>query len=198
MLIRSHSRDPYLMTLRDLAPFRGCSAEEMRGICRVATLVHSPRDAFLIDDATPAEFFVLVSGHVVVSQGGEWHTVLGPGDHFGEDVLVGRGTARLSVTALTEVDVLVMDRRQLHGVLRSAPGIAVYLLRHVLANSDRPHSVDATGMTTPPSVRIDRLPRQSVRGPLLTAPQPTRRALSRSARIHVESPAGDGSSHVVE
>jgi CRP-like cAMP-binding protein len=63
-----------------------------------------------------------------VSRGGERLATLGPGDYFGELSLL-RDTARnATVTADSDLEVLVLDRRHFLGTLAEAPGLARKLL----------------------------------------------------------------------
>ena len=53
---------------------------------------------------------------------------LGPGDYFGELALLDRGLRSASVTAETELRILVLAQREFNGVLESAPSVTRKLL----------------------------------------------------------------------
>ncbi len=131
--MRFSVRDPYLSTLRELGPFRHCSEAELRHIGRLASPVRFTAGSALTDDEVAGCFFVVVEGHLAVVRDGHLHAVVGPGGHFGEELLLeGSGTS-VSALALSAGTMLVMARRELLAVLRTAPEVAIYLLGEALA-----------------------------------------------------------------
>jgi CRP-like cAMP-binding protein len=58
------------------------------------------------------EFFLILSGTVAVTQGGQHVDTLGPGRFFGEVVATEDGPRHATVTALSEVDVLIIGPRE--------------------------------------------------------------------------------------
>lgn len=74
------------------------------------------------------DFFLILSGTVVVTQGGHRVETLGPGDFFGELTPTNPGTRHATVTALSPVDVLIIGPREFTA-LAEVPGLlnALYL-----------------------------------------------------------------------
>ena len=70
------------------------------------------------------EFFVIDSGEAVVTQGDETLTTLGPGDFFGEIALVETERRTASVTAQTDMTVLVMHQSGFATMMAQSPAIA--------------------------------------------------------------------------
>lgn len=74
------------------------------------------------------EFFVIVDGEVDVSCDGRLAAVLGSGDFFGEIALVGHPYRTATVVARTEVDLVVLPRREFRTLLRRFPDMASAVL----------------------------------------------------------------------
>lgn len=58
------------------------------------------------------EFFLILAGTVSVTQGGRHVDTLGPGSFFGEVIATNFGPRHATVTALSEVDVLIIGPRE--------------------------------------------------------------------------------------
>ena len=107
--------------------FSGCSEHELE---RVASLT-SPRTARAGDELTRegdagAEFFVVIAGNAVARVEDDPVGDLGPGSFFGEMALIDGGERMATVTATTDMELLVLDRdRPLELSLRRAPGSSV-------------------------------------------------------------------------
>ena len=74
------------------------------------------------------ELFVVLAGEVEVSKGGDVLATLKAGVHLGEMAMIDHATRSASVTAKTQVNLLVMRREEFFGVIRSEPIIATKLL----------------------------------------------------------------------
>jgi CRP/FNR family transcriptional regulator, cyclic AMP receptor protein len=70
------------------------------------------------------EFFVIDRGEAVVTRGDETLTTLGPGDFFGEIALVETDRRTASVTAQTDMTVLVMHQSGFATMMAQSPAIA--------------------------------------------------------------------------
>lgn len=82
---------------------------------------------------TAHEMFVVASGTLEVSRGGEHVADIGPGGFAGEMALLTHARRDATVTAKTDVRVLHIDGRSFGGVLEEAPMIAVKMLPIVAA-----------------------------------------------------------------
>jgi CRP-like cAMP-binding protein len=69
------------------------------------------------------EFFVLLNGEAEVTKGGSRINTMKEGDFFGEIALVTKMPRTATVTATTEVDVLVITERDFDALLKKSPEI---------------------------------------------------------------------------
>ena len=79
------------------------------------------------------EMFVVISGELEVTRGGEAVATIGAGGFAGEMALLTRARRDATVTARTDVTVLHLDGRSFGSVLDEAPQIAVKMLPVVAA-----------------------------------------------------------------
>jgi CRP/FNR family cyclic AMP-dependent transcriptional regulator len=75
------------------------------------------------------EFFVIIDGVASVICDGRPVRSLGPGDFFGEIGLVGKPYRTASVIAESDLDVLVLGRREFRTMLSRFPDVASDVLR---------------------------------------------------------------------
>ena len=71
------------------------------------------------------EFFVLLKGEAEVTRGGEKINTMKEGDFFGEIALVTKMPRTATVTATSDVDVLVITERAFDGLLKKSPTIGI-------------------------------------------------------------------------
>ena len=69
------------------------------------------------------EFFVLLDGEAEVTKGGQQINTMKKGDFFGEIALVTKMPRTASVTATTDVRVLVITERDFDNLLRKSPDV---------------------------------------------------------------------------
>jgi CRP-like cAMP-binding protein len=69
------------------------------------------------------EFFVLLKGEADVTKGGQRINTMKEGDFFGEIALVTKMPRTATVTATTDVDVLVITERAFDSLLKKSPEI---------------------------------------------------------------------------
>ena len=69
------------------------------------------------------EFFVLLKGAAEVTRGGERINTMKEGDFFGEIALVTKMPRTATVTATSDVDVLVITERAFDSLLKKSPEI---------------------------------------------------------------------------
>jgi CRP-like cAMP-binding protein len=69
------------------------------------------------------EFFVLLKGEAEVTRGGERINTMKEGDFFGEIALVTKMPRTATVTATSDVDVLVITEREFDSLLKKSPEI---------------------------------------------------------------------------
>lgn len=110
--------------------FSGCTDDELDRIAALA----SPRTAAAGDELTRqgeegTEFFVVISGNAIATIDGDAVGELGPGSFFGEMALLDGGERVATVTAKTDLELLVLDRHDFNEMLQVAmPTVAPKLL----------------------------------------------------------------------
>jgi len=79
------------------------------------------------------EAFVIVGGKAEVRRNGRKVATLGPGDCVGELALLDHGPRTATVTAVEDIDVLVLGAREFAGLVDEVPPIAHKLLKALAA-----------------------------------------------------------------
>ena len=127
-------KDTKLDHLGQVRLFRACSKKELNTIGRASDEVHVSAGKTLVEEGkTGHEFFLILDGKASVARGGRKVATLGPGDYFGELALLDRGPRNATVTADSDMDVLVLGQREFSGVLDEVPTIAHKLLSSMAA-----------------------------------------------------------------
>jgi CRP-like cAMP-binding protein len=117
MLLRRNAgrraEDRYLASLSRLRPFGACSTRELEAVARACTPVYKGAGSVLIREGAPSgEFLIVASGSALVSWEGLPETVLGSGDWFGDLDLLSASMSSATVSALTDVELIVMSRSE--------------------------------------------------------------------------------------
>lgn len=114
--------------------FEACGKKELRAIAKTAKIANVHRGTQIVTEGEPGDtMYVVLVGTARVSRGGRKLAVIGPGDAFGELALLSKGPRTASVVALSDMEVAIIARRQLAGLLADAPTFARKLLES-LAN----------------------------------------------------------------
>src|SRR5687767_6866360 len=129
--------DSYLRALSRLPLLAASSRRELSAIARSSTLIDLPSGhVFAREGARCDEFVVLVSGSVAVIRDGRPDEFMGAGQWWGDaDLLAGTRSSSM-VIALTDVECLVMSRKEFLGLLEEAPAMRRRVVRS-LANAAR-------------------------------------------------------------
>jgi CRP-like cAMP-binding protein len=126
--------------LQSVAAFRACTRNQLREVERLAERIQVANGEVLAREGRIGrEFFLLLSGTVAVTQQGRRVNTLGPGDFFGELAAMNPGGRNATVTALGDVDVLILGPREF-AAMNAIPGFRDALLK---AMAKRLQSVDA-------------------------------------------------------
>ena len=88
----------------------------------------TPGTVLTAEKSNGREFFIIVEGTAVVYHGGKPVATLGPDRYFGELSLLDRRSRSATVTAETEMRLLVLGQRQFNGVLDAVPVMTRKLL----------------------------------------------------------------------
>ena len=104
--------------------FAGCSKRELGLVASIADEIAQPAGTSLIEQGKKGrEFCILVAGEVDVHQGRKQLRLLSAGDFFGEIALILDAPRSATVTATTDVRLLVIDQNAFRRLLRESPSI---------------------------------------------------------------------------
>jgi len=126
--------DAFLGHLSEVPLFSAAMGRDLALVARRAEDVQVEAGRILVSEgATGAEFFVILSGTAKVSRRGRKVATLGPGTTFGELALLDHGPRTATVTAATDLKVLVIAAREFAEILDEVPPIAHKLLKSLAA-----------------------------------------------------------------
>ena len=125
--------------LKSVGLFAGLSRREIRRLSSVTDEVVVPVGAVLIDEGTFAhEFLLIETGTAEVRRGGEHLAQLGPGDFAGEIGVMQSARRNATVTASTELTVIVMTARDLRQIAKDMPSVSAQIDAAIAARSAPP------------------------------------------------------------
>jgi len=126
--------------LQSVHPFYACTRAQLREVERLAEHIQVGRGEVLAREGRIGrEFFLIISGMVSVTRQGRRINTLGPGDFFGELAAITPGPRNATVTALSDLDVLIIGPREF-AHMAEIPGFRDALFK---AMARRLRSVDA-------------------------------------------------------
>jgi CRP/FNR family cyclic AMP-dependent transcriptional regulator len=110
--------------LKGIPLFEHCSRKDLQHIAAIADELDLRAGKVLIQEGERGrEFFVIVGGEVEVRRKGRKIATLGPGAFVGEMALLSRAPRNATVTALTQLDVLVITDRAFLDLLNRMPDL---------------------------------------------------------------------------
>jgi CRP-like cAMP-binding protein len=126
MKIRLGRRNPKVERLSQTELFAGCNRRELSQIAALTNEIDVPEGKVLMNEGDPGfEAFVVVEGRARAERRDGESAVLGPGMCFGEMALMDEGGLRsATVTAETDMRLLVLSGREFSSVLEGVPGVA--------------------------------------------------------------------------
>jgi len=128
------ARQTHLDHLASVPLFSACSKKELQAVAKASDEVALPAGRNLCEQgAIGREAFILVGGSAEVIRNGKKVATLKPGDCFGELALLDHGPRTATVTAATDIDVLVLGAREFAAVIDEVPPIAHKLLKSLAA-----------------------------------------------------------------
>ena len=139
-MLRTFSRQAPVDRLKSVDQFRACTKAKLREVARLAEHVKVNQGETLVREGrSDRELFLILAGTVEVIQAGRRVNALGPCDFFGELGALNTGPRSATVTALSDVELLVIGPREFDS-LAQIPGFRNALLRRMAI---RLRSVDA-------------------------------------------------------
>ena len=127
--------------------FAHVSERGLRAVVSAADELDEPAGKALVREGDHGrELFVLTSGSARVTRQGRELAMLGPGDFFGEIALLAGGPRTATVTAESDVAVMILTPRQFETVLDSERSVRRAVLQalgeRLPAEEDGPQATD--------------------------------------------------------
>jgi len=123
-------RKSYLDELASVSLFSLCSKKELQAVAKATDEMDLPAGRVLCEQgSTGREAFIILEGTAEVTRNGKRVAIAGPGTCVGELSLLDHGPRTATVTAQTDLRVLVLGVREFAAILDEAPTIARKLLR---------------------------------------------------------------------
>jgi CRP/FNR family cyclic AMP-dependent transcriptional regulator len=114
--------------------FSTCNKRELARIAGLADEVEAPRGKVIVRQGDPGrECFVITEGKARVTMRGRRSALLGPGSFFGEMSLLDQGPRSATVTAETDMRLLVLGSREFSALINEVPPVAVRIMRGLAA-----------------------------------------------------------------
>ena len=124
------ARDPKVERFSQVQLFSACSKRDLSRIAALAEEVEVPAGRILMRQGDLGqEAFVIADGRAKVTIRGKRSAQLGPGDCFGEMALLHRAPRSATVTAESDMRLLVLGSRQFSHLMETVPTVG----RRVLA-----------------------------------------------------------------
>jgi CRP/FNR family transcriptional regulator, cyclic AMP receptor protein len=124
------ARQTYLNHLASVSLFSACSKKELQAVARASDEVDLPAGRTLCEQGSIGrEAFVIVEGTAEVHRNKKKVATFGPGDCVGELALLDHGPRTATVTAATDIKVLVIGAREFAAIIDDVPPIAHKLLK---------------------------------------------------------------------
>jgi CRP/FNR family cyclic AMP-dependent transcriptional regulator len=121
--------DRKLEQLSHVQLFSSLNQKELRLISKSADVVKVNAGTEIVTEGKSGhEFYLVREGEATVRRGGRKTTTLGPGSYFGEMALLDGGPRSATVVAATDMELIVIGRREFLGVLDEIPSVSHKLL----------------------------------------------------------------------
>ena len=126
--------------LKAVDQLRDCTEAQLEEVARLADRMQVGEGEILTREGRIGrEFFLILSGTVAVTQKGRRVNTLGPGDFFGELAALDPGPRTATVTALSDLEVLIIGPREF-AAMADIPGFRDALFKSM---AGRLRDVDA-------------------------------------------------------
>jgi CRP-like cAMP-binding protein len=119
-------KDAKVELLKGVPLFSKLDKKALEDVAHIADEIDLPAGKEMATEGDRGrEFFVLLKGEAEVTRGGEKINTMKQGDFFGEIALVTKMPRTATVTATSEVDVLVITERAFDSLLKKSPTIGL-------------------------------------------------------------------------
>ena len=109
--------------------FAACTSEQLADIARLAEHLDVQQgEVILREGRLGRELYIILDGTVVVTREGKTVNEWGPGDYFGELAAIDEAPRSATVTATSDLEVLIVGPRELEAMME-IPGFRNALLR---------------------------------------------------------------------
>ncbi len=110
--------------------FSTCTKRELARIASLVDEVDAPKGKVIVRQGDPGrECFVIAEGKARATIQGKGSATLGPGSFFGEMSLLDQGPRSATVTAETDMRLLVLGSREFSSLVHEVPTVAVRMMR---------------------------------------------------------------------
>jgi CRP/FNR family transcriptional regulator, cyclic AMP receptor protein len=129
---RRGSRDPKLERLSQVQLFSACSKPDLERIAALTTEIEVPAGTVLIREGDPGrECFVIIEGSATAAIPGGESRKMGAGECFGELALLDSAPRSATVTAETDMRLVVLTSREFSTLMDDHPGVRSKVLAAV-------------------------------------------------------------------
>jgi CRP-like cAMP-binding protein len=126
---RRKSKDAKVRLLGGVALFSPCTKAELARIAMLVDEIEAPPGKTLAREGEPGwEFFVIAEGTATARRGGRKIAEIGPGSFLGEMSLLDQGPRTATVTADTDMHLLVLSSRSFSSLMDEFPRVARAIL----------------------------------------------------------------------
>jgi CRP-like cAMP-binding protein len=138
---KSWDRERKMALISQIPLFSSCSKRDLAQVASLTVPAELQKGTVMTRQGADGGLaFVIATGRAEVRKGGRRLALLGPGDVVGELSLLDGQPRSATVTALSDMEVLELDRRDLNKLMRKAPSVVRKLLE---ALSQRLRDVNA-------------------------------------------------------
>jgi CRP-like cAMP-binding protein len=117
-------KDAKVELLKKVPLFSKLNKQGLQDVAQIADEIDLPAGKEMATEGDRGrEFFVLLKGTADVTKNGQSINTMSEGDFFGEIALVSKMPRTATVTATTDVDVLVITERDFDGLMKKSPEI---------------------------------------------------------------------------
>lgn len=134
------TRKEYVEKLQSIPLFASCTKKDLTMLARMTEPTSVAAGTELVTEGeSGGDFYVVAGGRATVTRGGKQVATLRKGDHFGELSPLLAVPRNATVTAASELDLVVLRGRVFLEALSEVPGLSIGVIRSLAA---RLHDLD--------------------------------------------------------